>query len=593
MLSLFTSSDMLPLGVVPVFVNTGVALLPALLAGLFSLMAILLRPRELYRLCKAKPYLPLLIVATAIILYFLISWILRLGASPTEDPLSPAADGRQVDWAKVGLELVRQDERDWQKAWLDERDRRLAAEAELQQLRQQLPSSEGTSEHSPRDRTDAQSPAEHRDDMSAFVPSPGKEPAFGGAAFFRGGNTRTGYAGGGEPLKLKLLWEYGEPRAMYLASPLVVDDAVYAASCTVDPVGNYGAVVCLDAATGRERWVSKSAGDAATGNEWAWRPFFSSPALSANGKSLVIGQGLHTDQACELICLDAHTGRVRWFVPTPLHIEGSPAIDGDIVVAGAGAVEGPDGHPTGDPGFVFAVRISDGQLLWKHAVDDPESSPAIGDGTVYIGSGLNGNAVVALRTATDRELRQQDLQRELWQTPTPYPAIGAVTLTDDLVLIGCGNSNFIVTSAEPKAAVLALDRESGRIVWRVEMPETVLGPISVHDGIAVCCALNGEIFALDVRRSGRVLWRQAVRDRSMLKAGAAFTGSHIYVATHDGHLVVLDASDGTVLEDHRLNARDAPGARGLSVSSPFVYGGRVYAGSETGGLRCFAGRGVR
>ena len=61
------------------------------------------------------------------------------------------------------------------------------------------------------------------------------------------------------------------------------------------------------------------------------------------------------------LCFDTASGmRLRWAVKTPLHIESSPAIFGDMAVVGAGAIEGSDGKPTGDPGFVFAVRISDG-----------------------------------------------------------------------------------------------------------------------------------------------------------------------------------------------------------------------------------------
>ena len=91
-----------------------------------------------------------------------------------------------------------------------------------------------------------------------------------------------------------------------------------------------------------------------------------------------------------------------------------------MVVVGAGAVEGNDGKPVGDPGYVFAVRISDGKQLWKQALNDPESSPAIDDaGIVYIGSGLNGKAVVALRSGSDDELRAQKLDRVVWRTPLP------------------------------------------------------------------------------------------------------------------------------------------------------------------------------
>jgi hypothetical protein len=51
------------LAVVPVFVNAGAVLLPALLAGLVSALALLFKPRELFRVCKKKPYVPLIVVA--------------------------------------------------------------------------------------------------------------------------------------------------------------------------------------------------------------------------------------------------------------------------------------------------------------------------------------------------------------------------------------------------------------------------------------------------------------------------------------------------------------------------------------------------
>ncbi len=92
-----------------------------------------------------------------------------------------------------------------------------------------------------------------------------------------------------------------------------------------------------------------------------------------------------------VVCLDAATGAVRWLAKTPLHLESSPAIWGDVVIVGAGAVEaGEDHKPKTHPGYVLAARLSDGEVLWTHDVNDPESSPALRDGVAYIGSGFNG-----------------------------------------------------------------------------------------------------------------------------------------------------------------------------------------------------------
>ena len=125
------------------------------------------------------------------------------------------------------------------------------------------------------------------------------------------------------------------------------------------------------------------------------KPIFSSPTLTADGKRLLIGEGLHDDSDSRLLCINAETGKLEWQIQTPLHVESSPAVHGDLVVVGAGSIEGSDRKPKGHPGMVIAARISDGTKLWEHQVNDPESSPAISaDGqAVYIGSGFQGNAV--------------------------------------------------------------------------------------------------------------------------------------------------------------------------------------------------------
>jgi outer membrane protein assembly factor BamB len=63
------------------------------------------------------------------------------------------------------------------------------------------------------------------------------------------------------------------------------------------------------------------------------------------------------------------------------------------------------------------------------------------------------------------------------------------------------------------------------------------------------------------------------------------TETNVYAVTHDGHLVVMDAKTGKVLKSSYVNAD--PGEMGMSIASPMVAGGRVYVGSETGGLRCY------
>ncbi|HEX2972781.1 MAG TPA: PQQ-binding-like beta-propeller repeat protein [Tepidisphaeraceae bacterium] len=327
----------------------------------------------------------------------------------------------------------------------------------------------------------------------------------------------------------------------------------------------------------------------AAGKAGPLKPFFSSPALTIDGKYLLIGQGLHFDADCHLLCFQAATGQLRWRIATPLHIEGSPAIHGDMVVAGAGAIEDENHKPKTDPGFVLAVRISDGQELWRYRLADPESSPAISpDGIVFIGSGFQGNALVALRSETDPQLQKKNLDRLLWRTPLPYPITGAVTLVDDLVIVGGGNGDYITSAPNPAGLVAALDARTGQVRWQTQLEDSVLGAIAAADGKLFAPVCSGQVIALN-QSDGKILWRQCVSGKAPIAAGPALAKGYVYAVSKDGYLAILDAQTGKLLERHNLNAEGMPGQSGLSLSSPTVGGGRLFVGSETGGLRCFAG----
>jgi outer membrane protein assembly factor BamB len=238
---------------------------------------------------------------------------------------------------------------------------------------------------------------------------------------------------------------------------------------------------------------------------------------------------------------------------------------------------------------VLAVRISDGKELWHHPVNDPESSPAIADdGTVYIGSGFNGNAVVALRIEPDEELRRQNLPRQIWRADAPYPVTGDITLTDDLVIVGAGNGDYVYANPQPAGVVLGLDRKNGRVRFSTPMPDAVLGAIASREGKLICPVRNGEVVALDAKE-GKPLWRQRISGDAAVLGGTAFTGKYVYAISRDGYLAVLDASNGQMIEKTFVNEEGKPGELGLCLSSPTVAVGRVFIGSETGGLRCYAG----
>jgi outer membrane protein assembly factor BamB len=380
-------------------------------------------------------------------------------------------------------------------------------------------------------------------------------------------------ANGRLPADLSLLWSFKPEDTMFLGSPAVSGNRIFAAGCQTDLGGYTGLLACLNIETGKLLWQVTQIKDEPL------LPFFSSPALTEDGKYLVIGQGLHEDRNCSLLCFEADTGRLHWAVKTPLHIESSPAIAGDVAVVGAGAIEGTDGKSAGNPGYCLAVRISDGKELWQQPVNDPESSPAIDEnGIVYIGSGFNGNAVVAIRGGS------YDRDRVVWRTPVAQPIPGPIILDGDLVIAGGGNGDLVHSNRNARGLVLALDRKTGSIVWQATFDDAVLGAIACLGDTLICPVRTGEVAAL-ARKDGRVLWRTHISGNAPVLSGCAYDRRRVYALSSDGYLASLNSQDGHVIKKIYLNDQSKPG-NGLTLSTPRIANGRVIVGSETGGLQC-------
>jgi len=522
--------------VIPIVISGGVAALPAIVAAIASVAAILFKPRALIQLLRSRWLLSSILLGGLILFMVAAMGWRRAGRIESHEA------GR-IDWAEVAEDIIAQ-----------ERVRQASGNF-----------------------------AEQAVDSAA--PAGGTILAAQGLLqSVRQDFSRTHYWGGPSPAGLNSLWSFKPEGTVFFGVPAIVGKRIFAAGCQADLGAYTGLLACLDFDTGKPLWQTTE-----SGNE-PLRPFFSSPAVTPDGKYLVIGQGLHQDRDCSLLCFDTATGQQVWAVKTPLHVESSPVIFGDMAVVGAGAIEGDDGKAVGDPGFVLAVRIPDGKLLWKQPVNDPESSPAIDEsGMVFIGSGCNGQAVVAIRSEADEELQKEKLERIAWRTATPQPMLAPVTLAGNVVIAAGGNGDMVHSGQSPQGVVMALDRQTGKIIWQTPFDDAVLGAVACRDGMLICPVRNGEVVALALG-NGHILWRARVSGNAPVLAGCAFTHDRTYVVSSDGYLAALASGDGKVLERVSLNDQSQPGA-GLSLSSPQVISDRIIVGSETGGLRCLQGTG--
>jgi outer membrane protein assembly factor BamB len=185
-------------------------------------------------------------------------------------------------------------------------------------------------------------------------------------------------------------------------------------------------------------------------------------------------------------------------------------------------------------GSVYALRAADGRLLWRHATGGPvvstpavdgrrvlvgsrsydflaldaetgtpvwrryfwfswvESSAVVRDGVVYVGSS-DAARVDALDAATGRSLWEADVRGTAWGQPA---------VTADRVLVGTEAQAGYITPHS--AGILALERSTGRPVWRFPLPAAERRPCglaqspAVGGGLVFFGALDGRLYAFRV-----------------------------------------------------------------------------------------------
>ncbi|HEY4328520.1 MAG TPA: PQQ-binding-like beta-propeller repeat protein [Phycisphaerae bacterium] len=356
----------------------------------------------------------------------------------------------------------------------------------------------------------------------------------------------------------------------------------------------------LDAATGRPLWKATHTMPASgAGISEELRPIFSRPLVVANGTRVVTGQGLHDNANCSLLCFDvaaslrAGEGRTAWTVPTTLHLESSPALltagGGERVVIGAGAIEGPDKKAIGDPGYVFCVAVGSGEKLWQFPLNDPEACVAIDEvGIIYAGAGLNGNAVVALRSGV------RDVDRQIWRYATKFPATGDLKVmrmphdsSHQIVLLGTGNGDYVNADPHPAGSVLAIDASNGKLVWENALPDGVLGGLNVEGESVLAACRDGCAYKLDLL-SGQIIWKTRIsagKDVPVL-AGLVSDGRYAFALAADATLAVLDLQHGVILERRQL-IDPSKAMLNFTMATPTLDRGILYVPTETSGIYAF------
>jgi outer membrane protein assembly factor BamB len=222
-----------------------------------------------------------------------------------------------------------------------------------------------------------------------------------------------------------------------------------------------GRVLALDAARGARVWEFAS-GDSV----------LAAPAVDS-------GRVYFGSYDRFVYALDSSTGRLVWKRDTQGAVVSTPTVAAGRIVIGNRCYD------------LLALDVRTGEVVWKRYIwcSWVESSATIRDGVAYVGSS-DAASVFAFDVRTGRRRWESDVYGWAWGRPA---------VTEGRVY--AGTANQVRYLAAHRAGVMALDRASGRPIWRyVAQPGRsgafgFPGSAAVGAGLVFVTGLDGRVYA--------------------------------------------------------------------------------------------------
>lgn len=268
---------------------------------------------------------------------------------------------------------------------------------------------------------------------------------------------------------------------------------------------------------------------------------------------------------------DRATGRAVW--TTLVHASG--AMLKNAKSTGASSSVSCDGErlfvafPTSDAVVITALSTA-GERIWQTRLCDYQihqgygATPLIhGDTVIVIADHKGGGAVAALDRRTGREVWRRG------RPPMPNyssPIVLSLAGREQLILIGCDK-------------VESLDPATGAVLWEREGATTECVTTPVTDGQRVFTSggyPRNHVSAVRADGSGAIDWENG--EREYVPSMLVHEG-HLYGVLDAGIAVCWDSATGTEKWKQRLG--------GNFSASPVLLDGRIFATSETGQTHVF------
>ncbi len=304
-------------------------------------------------------------------------------------------------------------------------------------------------------------------------------------------------------------------------------------------IGSEGDVYALNAANGHKLWNYTTGGNSGV----------SSPAVV--GGVVYIGSEVSAGSngyVGTVYALNAANGAKLWNYTTGNYynyVDSSPAVVDGVVYIGSSVGLALPPPPTLAIilGTVYALNATNGDKLWNYTTDSSvDSSPAVVNGVVYVGS--EDGYVYALKATNGVQLWNYQTSGGVYSSPA----------VNQVVYVGSGFS------------VYALNAATGIKIWNYNTGSFVKSSPAVVNGVVYFGSDNSNVYALNAT-NGDKLWNYTTGNG--VESSPAVVGGVVYISSFDGNLYALNATSGTKIWNY---------ANGFGYSSPAIVNGVVYVG---------------
>lgn len=207
---------------------------------------------------------------------------------------------------------------------------------------------------------------------------------------------------------------------------------------------------------------------------------------------------------------------------------------------------------TASSGALYALRASDGTLLWHYQTNTLfTGSPTVDQGSLYIGT---LSSVYVLRTNNGGVLWQHSLQDEGLTAP------GAMVEENGIVCVGFGTQD--------QGMLLGLHAKDGSAAWSRTLQDTFINSLIAQNGrvYSVSSSQGSGIINLTAlqEQSGALIWHQSITGNgtgvrgNLLPSGLLYSpAGFLYMSlstTNIGLVYALAARDGRILWHYAASA---------------------------------------